>query len=690
MRIRQACRAGPLMATALVWSGGATGQDGAATSAETLPFITVTAPRLSRDIYNTPAAVSVVNRRDIQQGQQRIHLDESLEFVPGLYLQNRENYAQGQRISSRGFGARAPFGIRGLHIRVDGIPYTLPDGQAQIDAVDLASTEQIEVIRGPSSVLYGNAAGGVIDITTADGRRMQQSPVIDLQGGSHGLKQLGIRAGGEQGDWFYSASASALQSDGYREQSEAEKYLFNGKLGYQLDDPRSLTVLLNVLDTPKAEDPSGLNREDAEKDPRQARDIAKNIDSGQTVDQQLMGTHYSDQAFAGGALDARVFYSWRDFEQQLPFPGSSLINYQRDYYGGSLEYSRQADLAGRPFNWIVGTDLGWQEDDRGRRSVDATGMVTGTTGDEFQQATSTGVFAQGEWALTEKLAFSAGVRHDRVAMEIDDDYLGDGSDDSGERTFREWSGSLGLSYQYRPAHQWYATVGDAFETPTFTEFARPDGTGGFNPDIEPQQARNYEMGARGLFDMGLEYEVSLFSINVDDELIPFESPGGRTFYRNAGRTSRDGLEAAVRYAFLPAWEVRSSLTLARYEFDRYTTNGGDDYAGNDLPGLPQTLWNGALAWRGLGGRFAEVGAHYVGDFYADDANTEEVDSHWRFDLKGGESWRLGGDTTVDLYGGIRNLFDEDYYENVRINASFERYYEPAPGRTFYAGVKVGF
>jgi iron complex outermembrane receptor protein len=573
---------------------------------------------------------------------------------------------------------------------VDGIPYTLPDGQAQIDAVDLASAEQIEVIRGPSSVLYGNAAGGVIDITTADGRRMRQSPVIDLQGGSHGLMQAGVRAGGEQGDWSYAASASALQSDGYREQSEVEKYLFNGKLGYQLDDQRSLTVLLNLLDTPKAEDPSGLTREAAAEDPRQARDIAKTLDSGQTVDQQLVGTHYSDQDFGGGTLDARVFYSWRDFEQQLPFPGSSLINYQRDYYGGSLEYRRQAELAGRPLNWVVGMDLGWQEDDRGRRSVDATGTVTGTTGDEFQQAQSTGVFAQGEWSLTEKLALSAGVRHDRVAMEIDDDYLGDGNDDSGDRTFREWSGSLSLSYQYRPAHQWYATVGNAFETPTFTEFASPDGSGGFNPDIEPQQARNYEVGARGLFDMGLEYDVALFYINVDDELIPFESPGGRTFYRNAGRTSRDGLEAAIRYPFLPAWEARSSLTLARYEFDRYTTDGGDDLSGNNLPGLPQTLWNGALAWQGLGGRFAEVGAHYVGDFHADDANTEEVDSHWRFDLKGGESWRVGRATTVDLYGGIRNLFDEDYYENVRINATRDRYYEPAPGRTYYAGVKVGF
>ncbi|WP_328189645.1 TonB-dependent receptor family protein [Marinobacter sp. OP 3.4] len=680
----------PVVALLLGWGNGVVAQEGTTTSVDSVPDITVTAPRLSRDIYDTPAAVTVVNQRDIQQGEQRVHLDESLEAVPGLFLQNRENYAQGQRISSRGFGARAPFGIRGLHIRVDGIPYTLPDGQAQIDAVDLASATQIEVIRGPSSVLYGNAAGGVIDITTADGRRMRQSPVIDLQGGSYGLWQAGVRVGGEQGDWFYSASASALTSDGYRDQSEVEKYLFNGKLGYQLDSQRSITVLLNLLDTPKAEDPGGLTREAADEDPRQAWRFSDILDAGQTVDQQLVGTHYQDQGLAGGTLDARVFYTWRDFEQQLPFPGSSLINYQRDYYGGSVQYSRDNQLAGRPFTWVVGTDLGWQEDDRGRRGVSATGEITGTTGDEFQQAQSTGVFAQGEWSLTEKLALSAGVRHDRVSMEIDDDFLADGSDDSGDRTFREWSGSLGLSYRYQPAHQWYATVGNAFETPTFTEFARPDGSGGFNPDIDPQQAWNVELGARGLFDMGLEYDLALFSVNVDDELIPFESPGGRTFYRNAGRTSRDGLEAAVRYPFLDAWEARSSLTLARYRFDRYTTDGGDDLSGNDLPGLPETLWHGYLSWQGLGGRFAEAGAHYVGDFYADDANTEEVDSHWRFDLKGGDSWRVGRDTTIELYGGIRNLFDEDYYENVRINASFDRYYEPAPGRTFYAGVKVGF
>ncbi|WP_092015271.1 TonB-dependent receptor family protein [Marinobacter daqiaonensis] len=673
----------------LVFAGAVNAQEEGRETLDTLPDITVSAPRLERDIYATPAAVSTLNQREIRRGEQGVRLDESLETVPGLYIQNRNNFAQGQRISIRGFGARAPFGIRGLHIRVDGIPYTLPDGQAQIDSVDLAGARQIEVIRGPSSVLYGNAAGGVIDITTTDGRYIRQSPVIGLQAGSHGLRQVNLQAGGEQGDWHYYASGTALHSDGYRDQSEVEKYLLNSKLGYRLDNDRSVSVLLNLLDTPKAEDPGGLTREAAEEDPSQAWRFSRLLDAGQSVEQQLVGAHYRDGDFAAGAVDVRAFYSWRDFEQQLPFPGPSLINYQRDYFGGGLEYSRDTELAGRPLTWVTGLDLGWQQDDRGRRSVDADGNITGVTADEYQQAQSTGVFLQGEWLLTNAVALSGGVRHDRVALEIDDDFLADGSEDNGERTFREWSGSIGLSFRYRPSHQLYATVGNAFETPTFTEFARPDGGGGFNPNLEPQQAWNYEVGARGLFDNGVEYELALFSANVEDELVPFENSDGRTFFENAGRTSRDGIEAGIRWPFHSAWTATSSVTWARYRFDRFEEEG-DDLSGNELPGLPGVLWHGGLAWQGLGGRFAEVGAHYEGDFYADNANTESVDSHWRFDFKVGDSWRLGGDNSLDLYAGVRNLLDEEYFENVRVNANFDRYYEPAAGRTFYAGIELGF
>ncbi|SDO22855.1 iron complex outermembrane recepter protein [Halomonas shengliensis] len=655
-----------------------------------LPTITISAPRLTRSLYDTPAAVSTLGQEEIHQGQQGVRLDEALDGVPGVFLQNRDNFAQGQRISSRGFGARGTFGIRGLHIRVDGIPYTLPDGQAQIDAVDLDSAERIEVIRGPSSVLYGNAAGGVIDITTGDGSEVRRSPSVRLQGGSDDFRKLAVRSGGESGNWVHSVSVSALDFDGYREQSRVEKRLLNARLGYRLDDDRTLSALVNVLDMPTAEDPSALTLDEVAEDPRQARDIAIELDSGQEVAQQLVGLHYEDRDALGGEVNVRGFVSRRDFEQQLPFPGSSLIDYERNYYGGGADYTGAATLGDLPLRYVTGVDLARQEDDRGRRSVDAQGRVTGITADEQQNATSAGVFLQTELGLTDALDLSAGLRHDQVRMTIDDRYFDDGRDDSGERTFREWTGSLGLSYRYHPDHQVYATLGNAFETPTFTEFARDDGRGGFNPEVQPQKALNREVGLRGIFGNGLRYELVAFSVDVDDELIAYEATDGRTYYENAGKTSRDGIELGVDWSFSLAWRLTSALTLADYRFDRFD-DGSNDFSDNRLPGQPRQVWHNALTWYGNGDRFASLEAQYTGDYYADNANEVTIDDHWLFNLKAGDGWRLGdGATHLSANLGIRNLLDEAYYENVRINAFGGRYYEPAAGRTFYAGLELSF
>ncbi|NAW12732.1 TonB-dependent receptor [Halomonas sp. D1-1] len=655
-----------------------------------LPTITIHAPRLTRSLYDTPSAVSILTHEEIQLGQQGVRLDEALDRVPGVFLQNRDNFAQGQRISSRGFGARGTFGIRGLHIRVDGIPYTLPDGQAQIDAVDLDSAERIEVIRGPSSVLYGNAAGGVIDITTGDGSELRRSPVLRLQGGSDDFRKLSLRNGGESGNWVHSVSVSALDFDGYREQSQVEKRVLNARVGYHLDADRSLSALVNLLDMPTAEDPSALTLEEVTEDPRQARDIAIELDSRQSVEQQLIGLHYEDRDAMGGEINVRGFISRRDFEQQLPFPGSSLIGYQRHYYGGGAGYTGAATLGDMSLRHVTGIDLARQKDDRGRRSVDALGDVTGITADEQQNATSAGVFLQTELGVTETLDLSAGVRHDQIRMTIDDRFVDDGRDDSGERTFREWTGSLGLSYRYHPDHQVYATVGNAFETPTFTEFARDDGRGGFNPEIQPQKALNREVGLRGIFGNGLRYEMVAFSVDVDDELIGYEATDGRTYYENAGKTSRDGIELGVDWSFSLAWRLASALTLADYRFDRFD-DGSNDFNDNRLPGQPRQVWQNALTWYGNGDRFASLEAQYTGDYYADNANEVTIDDHWLFNLKAGDGWRLGdGATYLSANLGIRNLLDEAYYENVRINAFGGRYYEPAAGRTISAGLELSF
>lgn len=264
-----------------------------------LPTVEVSAPRLARELYATPAAVSTLAHEDLAQGRQRVRLDEALNRVPGVFLQNRDNFAQGQRIAIRGFGARAPFGVRGITVMVDGIPYTLPDGQAQLDAIDLDSAERIEVIRGPSSVLYGNAAGGVIDVTTADGR---DSPGTRLRmgAGSDGYQKVALQNGGVQGDWSHHVSLTALSIDGYREQSSTEKYLLNAKLRRELGSERAVTAIINLLENPRSEDPGALNAREVAAGRNQAAPNSLALDAGQNVDQQLLGLQYEDLAAGDG------------------------------------------------------------------------------------------------------------------------------------------------------------------------------------------------------------------------------------------------------------------------------------------------------------------------------------------------------------------------------------------------------
>ncbi len=651
--------------------------------------IIITAPRTERELLEMPAAAAVVGETDLQGGRRGLQLDESLNRVPGLYLQNSYNFAQNQRISTRGFGSRAPFGIRGIHIRVDGLPATLPDGQSQVDSIDLDAARRIEVIRGPSSALYGNAAGGVIDIETADGRDTLYSPTVRADLGGDGYRKFGVQAGGVEGPWAYHVSGSALDYEGYREQSQVRKRLLNGKIGRGLDPGRRLTAVITAVDTPAAGDPGGLTAAQVRDDGRQATANAKRLDAGQDVDQQRLGLIYEDESSLPGTLTARTHYTQRDFKQQLPFPGNSLIGYERDFYGAGVEYADEFRPGEREVDYVVGVDVDRQEDDRVRDAVNADGEVTGRTQAELQTATATGVFFQGTAPVTERLDATVGLRYDHIRFAIDDDYFADGGDDSGSRTFNEPSVTLGLTWQLRPEHRLYANVGTAFETPTFTEFAREDGSGGFNPDVQPQDALNREIGARGILDEDFTYSLALFSVRVRDELVPFEEDG-RTFYQNAGRTRREGLELGLDYVATERLTLSAAYTWADYRFVEFEDDEGNDFAGNRLPGLPRHLLFVEAAWRQAGGVYAVLDGQFVGSVYAENANATEVGSYALFNARLGNSWRVGEGSRLEAYAGINNLFDREYFSNVRVNANNGAFFEPGPERTIYAGVEFGF
>ena len=658
--------------------------DGGIDRLESLAPIEVRSLRLNTEVLASPAAVDVTEARAIQQGRAKAQLDSALNRTPGVYANNGSNFAQNLRISIRGFGARSAFGVRGVKVLVDGIPETLADGQAQTDTIDLGAVERLEVIRGPFSALYGNATGGVVDITTTT----PASGPIDrgeLTVGGNGYRRIEAATAHERGDWGYALTASQLDIEGYRAHSEVKKQQLTGKLERRVGTTGTLRLVTRVLDAPDTLDPGGVTLEQARADRRSARDANLAFDARQSASQQTVGLVYEDQLAENQSYQANLFYSNRDFVQYLPFEDAGVVAYDRDFFGGGLQSTRFDTLFGHENQLVAGIDAQIQQDARTR--YDNIGGNKGALGlEEDQQATSIGVFAQNVFSLTRDLELTTGLRYDYLDFDIDDAFITDTDpDDSGSRTYHEVSANAGLSYAWAERQRVYANVANAFESPTFTEFADPAGNGGFNSELDPQQATQYEIGAKGELGGRARYQISAFWIDVRDELVVFNDDGRRDFYENSGKSRRKGLEAKLEYAVTDELSATAAYTLADYEYREFVDDSGNDYAGNALPGLPEERLFAELAWRDAEVGYATLDMRYAGAFYADNANTAKVDSAWVFNGRVGKNIEAGDDR-LTVYFGIDNLFDEVYFDNIRINAFGGRYYEPAPDRTFYTGL----
>lgn len=676
----------------VLWSGisAAAGVAGAlADEPRQLEPVIVDAPRLPTELMETTSAVSVVDGPGQQRGIEGLALDEPLKRVPGVFIQNRYNFAQDIRMSIRGYGARAPFGIRGIRIFLDGIPVTLPDGQSQVDPIALQSVDRAEVLRGPQSALYGNASGGVVHLETAEGRAETHGGLEGVIGG-HGQRRLTAIAGGAAGAWRHRWTGTDLRLDGHRDQSRVSKRNLYGKATRDLPQGASITGLVSVLDAPLTEDPGALTRADADSDPTQAAAGNVQYDAGQGVNQGQVGTVY--RGFVGDetGLTARAYYARRDFHNRLPFEDGGMVEFTRDFYGVGLELEREDALLERPVFWVSGVELEQQRDDR--QNYDNLGGGRGDkTLDQIEDVRTGGIFVRGDLEWSEDWRLSAGARADRLRFAVNDRFF-DGEDDaSGSRTFDELSVMVGASRALAPEHRVYATLANAYQTPTTAEFANPDGTG-FNPDLGPEQSVNLEIGAKGRTDRW-RYDLAAFAINLRDEIIPFqpatdgdEEEGARDFYRNAGKSRRIGVELGAAYVLSPRLTLAGNYTYSCFYFRDFTDEEGAVHDGNRIPGIPRHVLFGELAW-GDEGRFGAVEVQGVSRRYVDDANSEAAPAYVLVNLRAGARWRDGG-FTWEPFVGIQNVFDRDYDANARINAFGGRFYEPGPGRYYYAGLRV--
>jgi len=663
------------------------------------PSIVVTATRSERNSFDLPVSIDRIDAEVIRDGRPMINLSETLPRVPGVVVLNRQNYSQDLQISSRGFGAHAQFGVRGIRLYADGIPATAPDGQGQTSNFDLGSAERIEVMRGPFSTLYGNASGGVIQIFTEDG---PPDPTLTLSGaaGSYGTSRSGLKFGGQSGALNYIGDASHFETTGYRDHSAAEKNLGNAKLKFALSDDTRLALILNSVRQP-AQDPAGLSRAQVEQNPRQVNPTVIQFNTRKDVVQNQLGATVEHRLSASDSLRFAAYGGDRQVEQFLAFNGAGelasggVVNLDRFYYGLDLRWSRATQLAGQPLSFTVGSDYDNQKERR-RGYINNNGTAGGLQRDEDDTVHSAALYAQAEWKFAPRWSASAGLRYTEVSFNSKDYFIVPGTtppnpDDSGSIKFTNTSPVAGLVYEVDPSLNLYGNIGKGFETPTFAELAyRPDGTTGLNFALQPSTSVNTELGAKAFLPGGQRLTFAVYHIETKNEIVVDTAANGRNTFKNASRTTRNGAELSWAARTLETLDLLAALSFidARYQDD--FTSGTPPVsvsAGNYLPGVPRQTFYGEARWAPLGPSFSTaLELRYAGRIYTTDANSESADSYtvvnWRIVFE-----QRARDWGLSEFLRVENLFDRNYIGSVIVGDA-NRPFEPAPRRNFIVGINA--
>lgn len=662
---------------------------------------------------DTPAAVSVVSGDDLRNSTAQVNLSESLGSVPGLQIQNRQNYAQDLQLSVRGFGSRSMYGVRGVRVYVDGIPATMPDGQGQTSNIDINSIDKVEVLRGPYSALYGNASGGVVNIDTQTGSQ----PTTLTAGtyfGSYGSWRNSVKASGSTGDGThagdvnYTISGSRFTTNGYRDHSGTQKNLGNAKLGVRIDDVSTLTLMLNSVSV-DANDPGGLTRAEWKDNPRQSP-RGDTYNTRKSLDQTQVGLRYQREMSENDQLTLTTWHGERHTTQyqSIPvavqknpaYPGGVIV-LERKYSGIDTRWKHQDQIGSVPFSVIGGLD--YETMTERRQGFQNYVIDNGTTelGEKGEQRRNEknvmwnlDPYLQTSWDLTSKWTLDAGMRYSTVSFDSTDYYVTTGNgDDSGSKRYHKLLPMGSLNYAVTDAWNVYLSAGRGFETPTINElsYRSVDGSQtGLNLGLKPSTSDTVELGSKTRIGYGL-LTAAVFQTNTDNELVVEDSSNGRSVYKNAGKTRRQGVEMSFDQQFAENWQMKMAWTYldATYRNSTCDDSGSCTPSGNRLPGVAKNMGYASLAWAPEQGWHAGADVRYMGSIQADDENDAKAPSYTVVGLSTG--YKFGWDKwSLDLFSRVDNLFDKAYVGSVIVNEGNGRYYEPAPGRNYGVGASLSY
>lgn len=669
--------------------------------------VVVSASRVEHTSFDLPAAIDVVDAARIRDGQMRVNASEALASVPGLVAQNRQNYAQDLQISSRGFGARSAFGVRGVRLISDGVPATMPDGQGQPSAFNLDMAERIEVLRGPFSAIYGNHSGGVIQLFTRDG---QGRPTLEMNvaGGSDGARKTDISAQGSSGAIGYVIDASRFETDGYRAHSAATRDQAFAKLTTQPTAGGKLTLVANSLRQDGTQDPLGVTWATYQRDRRAGeidttdtatpkRTLADRYNTRKDIEHQQLGIAY-DQQFGDDRLHVMTYGGNRQVTQYQAFSkgfqapathSGGVVDFDRDFYGADINWVSVRALGDGKLTGTIGIDYGRSTDDR-KGYENFIGTQFGVQGalrrDEQDILSSVDPYLQAEWQAG-PWVLTGGVRHTRLSVEVGDHFLSNGND-SGSVAYSHTTPVLGVLYKVNPVLNVYASAARGFETPTLNELFYSGTGGGFNFNLRAAESTHLETGVKAIVGPSTRINAALFQVRTTDELVVDSSAGGRTSYKNASKTLRQGGELSLDTALGGGVSGRLALTALRAVYDQ---GFGSVLAGSRLPGVPNANLFAELAWKDasdhIGAALETVASSKI---YAEDANSDIPAPGYAVVNARVNAKQEVGAWRFKEFVRVNNLLDRTYVGSLIVGDANKRYYEAAPGRNWMVGATVAY
>ena len=702
--LRPLCAA---MAALGMFAGAAHAQETPASSE-----VFVQSGRLAQKQFDAPASVRVIDGESIRNAGAQVNLSEALAQAPGVVALNRNNYAQDVQISIRGFGSRSAFGLRGIRLITDGIPATTPDGQGQASTVSMTSAERIEVLTGPLAQLYGNSAGGVIQTFT---REATDQPQLDVSTtfGSYGLRRNDVQFSARTGSVGIVADYSTFEIDGYRKNSAAERKQFNGVLTTQLQDDTRLKLVANMFDMPLAQDPLGLKMSELQPDPRRAGNNAELDRTRKSVQQHQLGAVLDHRFNNDLQMQWRLYSGTRSnlqYQARTSVAASAWVGLERDFYGlGAQLKGKSSQWAQGPVDWVLGFDLD-QSAERRQGGDTVNGEKSGDLKrNELNKASNNDAYGQVNWHWIDAqghnpYTFTAGVRHSQVKLDNKDDLpLVDGNG-TGSVRYSATNPVLGATWHALDTLNVYANWGKGFETPTLAEAAYTVESnaikGLFNTSLLASRSQHSEAGLKWTPAPGTRVDANVFRITTDNEIVTLKSAGGKTAYKNATSTLREGSELAVTHDWTAQWRSQLSMAWLRAQYDADFTSGTTPVAaGKRMPGIPDQQLFASLQWADEG--FASkakprpmgwsASAEWVArsGFWANDTNDADARVAGGGQLNVRVRHRsVWGPVRAEAWAGVDNMMNQALVGSVIVNQAARQYFEPGLPRNWMTGVKL--